>query len=138
MKLISRSQSAFQGQNNTIINEGDTFYIDGDTPEKDLSQRGREFLGSLRSGKQFLYPDTPEAEEFLKKLAEKKKLEVKKSEAKARDERSNKKAAKEWYEKPRGLIGIGIFIAVMGGIVGFVICEYLTHIFPHFFHSTKP
>ncbi len=66
------------------------------------------------------------------------KLEVEKSEAKARDERAKKNAAKEWYEKPRGLIGIGIFIAVMGGIVGFIICEYLTHIFPHFFHSPKP
>jgi len=39
-----------------------------------------------------------------------------------------------WYEKPVGLIVIGVIVAV----AGFVLCEYLAHKFPGFFHSQKP
>jgi hypothetical protein len=131
MKLISRSQSAFQGQNNTIVNEGDVFYIDGDTPEKDLSQRGREFLGSLRSGKQFFYPDTPEAEEFLAKIAEQKKLEAAKDVMKQRADKAAKRAQKDWWERPTGIV----ILATIATILAVIITDIL---FPHFFHSPKP
>jgi len=131
MKLISRSQSAFQGQNKTIVNEGDVFYIDGDTPEKDLSQTGREFLGSLRSGKQFLDPNTPEAEEFLAKIAERKKLEVSKEVAKQRADKAAKRALKEWYERPVGIV----VLLVIAGVIAYIITDM---IFSQWFHSPKP
>src|SRR5690348_959486 len=100
MKLISRSQFPFQGQGGITVSEGDVFYIDGDTPEKDLSQRGREFLGSLRSGKQFLYPDTPEADEFLAQLAKRRKLDAEKK----REETARNRPHKYWYERPIGIV----------------------------------
>ena len=134
MKLISRSQSAFQGQNNTFVNEGDEFYIDGDTPEKDLSQRGKEFLGNLRAGNQFLYPDTPEAEAFLADLSKRKKVVIEKERAKTAADAARNRANKQWCEKPIGLITIGVVI----GVAVFVLCEYLSHKFPGFFHSPKP
>ena len=135
MRLISRSSSGFRGQGGVTVYEGDTFYIDGDTPEKDLSQRGKEFLGSLRSGNQFLYPDTPEADEFLTQLAKSRKSETEKKDAKAREERAKKNAEKEWWEKPRGMLAIGIAIGFVAGVGVFVFCQYLIHRFPSLFHS---
>jgi hypothetical protein len=138
MKLISSSQSDFQGENNTTVKEGDEFYIEGDTPEKDLSQKGREALGSLRSGKQFLYPDTPEADEFLAKIAERKKLVIDKKRAETAADAARNRSGKQWYEKPAGMFSIAVFSGVIAGVAAFVLCEYLKHRFPHFFHSTKP
>ena len=138
MKLISRSQFPFQGQGGIVVSEGDEFYIDGDTPEKDLSQRGKEFLGGLRSCNQFLYPDTPEAKAFLADLAKRKDAVIAKKRADSADDAAKQRASKQWYEKPSGLIGIAVFSGILAGVAAFVLCEYLTHKFPSFFHSHTP
>jgi hypothetical protein len=130
MKLISRSQSAFRGQDGKTINEGDEFYIDGDTPEKDLSQRGKQFLGDLRSGNQFLCPDTPEADEFLAKLAKRKKLEAEK---KKKEESSRNRPGNLWSKIVRGVV-IGLIVAA----ILFFSRLVAGHYFPQLFHSPTP
>ena len=69
--------------------------------------------------------------ELQKRQAERLSQDMKRAEC------ANDPTSKTWYENPVVKIVLGILTTIVGGVVVYVLCEYLAHSFPNFFHIQK-
>jgi hypothetical protein len=110
------------------VSKGTIFSIGPDDVPFDRAGRGlqgedletfRTFFGAGR-----LVPlDSDKGREIFAECERARKLEIEKE----RSNRDSKRSYKEWYERPIGLIIIGVIIIIIGGL--------LTHYFPQWLHS---
>jgi hypothetical protein len=140
MKFIAPSDFS-QGLRNPLklpgggmhVPKGTIFSIGGDDIPYDRAGRGLtgQDLETFRALYHLLVPlDSDQGRQILAECERAKKS----AEDIKRAESARNRPHKYWYEKPAGLIAIGVVV----GVAVFVLCEYLAHKFPGFFHSQKP
>ena len=131
MKLIATANFR-QGPNNPLrlprdsrhVERGTEFSIGGDLPFEKLSKEQQVLHG------QFSHCVCPlDSDQGRQILAECERVK-KSAEDMKRAESARNRPHKYWYEKPAGLIAIGVVV----GVVVYVLCKYLAHHFPNIFH----